>query len=136
MKRMRPARPEQPLVPNASSLAHITRAQDLERHLRDQQLADLHAVLDMPAGRRLLWRLLVEEGGFFRQTFREGHPDTSAFYEGKRSIALFLQAEIGAADPAAFERMRRERAEEDQTEQALRTALAMQAEEEDAGEEP
>lgn len=134
MKRRRPTAAERPLVPNASSLAHITRAQDLEQHLRAQQLADVHAVLATAPGRRLLWRLLVEEGGLFRQTFREGHADTSAFYEGKRSIALFLQGEIGAADPQAFETMRRERAERDATEQALRQALAMQAEDEDSGE--
>lgn len=121
-----------PLVANASNLEQVQRAEDLEQLLREGQLADLRAVLAMPEGRRLVWRLLVEEGGLFQQTFREGKPDTSAFFEGKRSIALFLQAEIGQADPAAFERMRAERAHHDALEDAVRRQLASQQSDDEA----
>ena len=127
MSRRRVA-PPAPLVANASRIQQVQRAEELEQLLRDNQLADLRAVLATEPGRRVLWRLLVEEGGLFQQTFREGRPDTSAFFEGKRSIALFLQAEIGQADPAAFERMRAERAQEQALEDAVRRQLASDTE--------
>jgi hypothetical protein len=121
-----------PLVANAGRLGQVQRAEELEQLLRDNQLADLRAVLATEPGRRLIWRLLVEEGGLFQQTFREGRPDTSAFFEGKRSIALFVQAEIGQADPTAFERMRAERASDDALEDAVRRSVAEQADDDDA----
>ncbi len=124
MKRSRPVIPEQPLVRNASNLHQVKRAEDLEALIRENEIEDFRAVLAMPQGRRLLWRLMTEECGLFRQTFREGHADTSAFYEGKRSVALFVQAEVGQADATAMELMRSERARGDTTEQAIRAQLA------------
>lgn len=127
MKRSRPPQPERPLVQNASNLHQVKRAEDIEALLRENEIEDIRAVLHLPQGRRLLWRLLVEECGLYRQTFCEGRPDTSVFYEGKRSVALFLQAEIGQANATALELMRAERAAHDVTEQAVRSNLSDQS---------
>lgn len=120
-----------PPVRNASSLRQVKRSEDLERILRENQLLDMREVLAIPAARRVLWRLLTEECGLFRQTFREGHADTTAFYEGKRSVALALQSEIGQANVGALELMRAERAQDDATEQSVREALAGQSDDDD-----
>jgi hypothetical protein len=127
---MKRVKTERPLVRDASNLRQVKRAEDLEAMLAENRVLDLRAVLDLPAGRRVLWRLLTEQCGLYHQTFREGHADTSAFYEGKRSIALELKAEIGVANVDALDLMRQERAADDATEQAVRYALATNGDDE------
>lgn len=69
--------------------------------------ADLQAVLKLPQGRRLLWRLLqaaqVDQHGFV-----PGDPYATAFHCGQKSLGLFLQERISALSPLLLAQMRAE----------------------------
>lgn len=73
----------------------------------NRNIADLHAVLKTPPGRRLVWRILqaaqVEQHGFV-----PGDPYATAYHCGQRSVGLFLLAELMQASPAAYAQMRGE----------------------------
>jgi hypothetical protein len=68
---------------------------------RQRDLADLRAVLGMAEGRRWLWRVL-ERGGAFQTSYDPDSPLRMAFAEGRRSIGLWLLAELQAAAPGEF----------------------------------
>jgi hypothetical protein len=69
------------------------------RQTRDR--ADLRALLDRPEGRRWVWRVL-EHGGAFHTSYDPDSPLRMAFAEGRRSIGLWLLAELQAAAPGEF----------------------------------
>ncbi len=75
------------------------------RFLREQQLADTKAILDLPAGRRFLWRYL-EATGIFRLSYTG---DNATFFnEGRREIGLKLLEDISEANPEAYLQMMQE----------------------------
>ena len=88
----------------------------------EQQRADLQAVMDLPAGRRLLWRLLGQAGAF-RAVFVAGSPDVTAFNAGAQNFALSLLGEIMTDTPSGFLTMQQEAMADEhhrkQTKQAL-----------------
>lgn len=71
------------------------------------EIAQFREVLATPAGRAVLWRLLVR-GRPFHTSFVAGLPDQTAFNEGRRDNALHLFNEIMRADPASYDAMREE----------------------------
>lgn len=72
------------------------------RAVREQRCrADLRAVLDTAEGRRFVWRVL-ERGAAFRASYDPDNPLRMAFAEGRRSIGLWLLAELQAAEPVSF----------------------------------
>lgn len=78
-----------------------------KRTLEQRNEADLSAVLKLPQGRRLLWRLLqaaqVDGHGFV-----PGDPCVTAFHCGQKSIGLFLQEQIVRFSPLLLAQMRAE----------------------------
>jgi hypothetical protein len=84
------------LVDNATDEAQIDDAKRRAKLDRDQELADLRAVLALPAGARFLWRFL-SRCHLFELSLRAG--EASAFLEGERNIGLFLLAECELARP-------------------------------------
>ncbi|MEY2653433.1 MAG: hypothetical protein RLZZ524_460 [Pseudomonadota bacterium] len=54
---------------------------------RDQELADLEAVLATPSGLRFM-RRLFDDAGLWATTFNAGAADVTAFQEGRRSLGL------------------------------------------------
>lgn len=74
---------------------------------REQQLIDLKEVMNMPEGRRFIWRILGESG-VFRPSFVAGSTDITAFNEGSRNFGLALLTEIMAELPESFLIMQRE----------------------------
>ena len=91
---------------NAADPDQVDAARRTERMKREQEAADIKALLADPAGRRVLWRLL-DHCGVFRSSFT-GHGARDAFNEGTRNVGLFLMAEITGADPDAFVTMLKE----------------------------
>lgn len=75
--------------------------------LKKRNLCDLQAMLKMPQGRRVLWRILqaaqVRQHGFV-----PGDGLATSFHCGQRSIGLFLLDEIEEAQPGAYQQMRSE----------------------------
>jgi len=81
-------------------------ANELEqRTARQKQIDDIKWLLAHKQGRRIVWRIL-EQAGVYRQTFT-GNNDTF-FLEGKRSIGLFVLAEVMSASVDAFNVMTKE----------------------------
>ncbi len=69
------------------------------RNNRDQEIKDLKELLDNPAFRRFIWRMLTRFG-MFRLSFT-GNSQTF-FNEGRRNEGLWLTSEIAQADPKAM----------------------------------
>lgn len=89
------------------------RSQDLEAQAnaleqqtsRQKEIDDFKWLLAHKQGRRIAWRLL-EHAGVYRQTFT-GNSE-SFFLEGKRSVGLFVLAEVMDASVDAFTLMTKE----------------------------
>lgn len=80
-----------------------------EKRERENELEDLRAVLELPAGRRLLWRLITAEEwcGVFRSSY---HPSGQQFAanEGRRGVGVQLMGELMELDPQAWIAMQSE----------------------------
>ena len=68
---------------------------------REQEKADLLAVLDIPAGRRVLARL-VRAAGVTGQAYAPGDALATAYNEGLRRMGLMIVDEVQAVEPAAL----------------------------------
>jgi hypothetical protein len=90
----------------AATKPHEGRAKaEAERIENEQVIADLRAVMDLPAGRRFMWRTLAATG-LYRSSY---HPSALIhFNEGQRSIGLTLLAEITAHCPDQYLKMQAE----------------------------
>lgn len=73
----------------------------------ERQQAELARVLDTPAGRAVIWRIL-ERGGFHKLSFAGSDTHLTAFNEGRRDIANWLLAECLTARPQCYNVMRNE----------------------------
>lgn len=114
----------EPLVTNAADLAQIAEGQREEKTAHEQQIEDLQAVLELRAGRRVLWRYLSHAGVF--QSSYVGNAEGTIFNEGKRVMGTTIMADITAAKPEAFIQMMLEAKAEDEI--AQRSAEARQKE--------
>lgn len=87
-----------------------------KRTLEKRNAADLQAVLKLPQGRRVLWRLLqaaqVEQHGFVPRD-----PCATAFHCGQKSLGLFLLQQIAQLSPLLLAQMRAEYLSEVSSEQ-------------------
>lgn len=78
-----------------------------ERRDADRVLNDLRTVLNIPEGRRLLWRIL-DKAHIFDSSFVPGMNDVTSYNEGQRELGWWLWKEIDRARFDAFSQMRRE----------------------------
>ena len=84
---------------------HVEIAAKFQQRKRDVELADIRAILSVPAGRRFFWKWL-SESGVFRSSFTGNN--TTFFNEGKREIGLKLLADMNSSMPEAFVLMQKE----------------------------
>lgn len=99
------SRRDRALVGNAGDPAQVAEGTRREKELRERELKDLRAILDMPEGRRFVWRLL-EHCKVFQSIW---HPSALIhFNEGARNVGLFVLNDIEEANPDALLVMRRE----------------------------
>lgn len=84
----------------------VKESEEEQKRRRRRELNDLIKVLDIPEGRRVLWRLL-SEAGVYRSSFTE-NSNRTAFNEGRRDIGLLLLKDVNLAKPNAFAQMQRE----------------------------
>lgn len=75
---------------------------------RKQADTDLLNALGTPDGRRLLWQIIDERGGFLGVTFCGESTHQSAFNEGRRSICVELVADCQRVAPSEYVQMLRE----------------------------
>lgn len=92
-----------PLVTNAANPKQVKKAESKERHIRQEEINDLVEVLNLSAGRRVIWRLLGECG--ISKTSFDPSGSRVYFNEGMRNIGLFIQKEIEIAAPEAYMKM-------------------------------
>jgi hypothetical protein len=100
------------MVRSASDAEQVGNAKLTEKVRRENELADMRAVLATPEGRRVLWRQLSQCGLFESITVQ-----SSEIYvrSGRRDAGLALIAEITQADPQAYLLMQREAARLEET---------------------
>jgi hypothetical protein len=112
------------LVRNAADKKQVDNAKKREKLRRDNELADLRAVLDTVEGRRLLWRLL----GKFKwgQSTFDQVPSQMAFNVGMQNAGNFLMAEIVEADQTKLLLMMQESAARENTDFAVAEAVQQQ----------
>jgi hypothetical protein len=90
---------------NAADPKQVERAR-LKEVFNDRNfITDLRAILELPAGRRILWWLL-ETAGIYRSSFTGNI--TTFFNEGQRQVGLTLLAKIHEAKPEAIVLMMQE----------------------------
>jgi hypothetical protein len=90
---------ERPLVGNAADPKQVKDARKRERTNREGELEDVRAILDTPAGKRFLWRLLdhckISESVF--------SPSAHIYYNsGMQDVGHFVLGEIMEAQPQAY----------------------------------
>jgi len=84
---------------NAADEDQIKDQSQKQKFRREREVNDIRSMLGTTEGRRFLWRLM-EKCGVYRESFT-GSSETF-FLEGKRSIGLFVIAEIMDAEPEAY----------------------------------
>lgn len=80
---------------------------------REQEVADLRAVMSTAAGRRFIWKMLGDSG-VFSPSFVPGASDTTAFKEGARNFGLMLLGDITNEAPGQYLIMQKEAMDNDQ----------------------
>lgn len=70
------------------------------RERTKQRDDDLRSVLSAPAGRRFLWRLLVQSG-LHGASYSES-PTATAYAEGRRAVAISLMREAQRVTPELY----------------------------------
>ncbi len=72
----------------------------INRLNNEQRNNDLKALLNLPAGRRIIWELMVNDCFLFKNIYKPGGNETTitAWNEGRRSLAINLLEEITNLD--------------------------------------
>jgi len=81
-------------------------AQKRERR-RQREVNDLRVILNIPEGRRYIWKLWGLTG-VFRASYTPKDSNMMSFREGQRDIGLALLQDINDASPTALSQMRSE----------------------------
>lgn len=92
---------ERALVANAASAKQVKNAGRKENDRRARELDDLRAVMTMPEGRRLIWRLLGFCGFGENPTHQRG--DMTHQNIGKADVARMLYSEMGYLGKVGFD---------------------------------
>lgn len=82
----------------------VGRAKAREKRQLEQQAEDLKALLELPAFRRYVWRLIGERCGLLTSPGSNNGSIQSANI-GRQDVARELWAEIEAADPLVIPKM-------------------------------
>jgi hypothetical protein len=104
-------------VTNAADPKHIERSRLKEAFNDREFIKDMSAILELPAGRRILWWIL-DTAGVYRSSFTGN--STTFFNEGQRMIGLAVLGKIAEIKPEALilmmqESKKREEANDDRS---------------------
>lgn len=106
---------EKALVKNSADKEQVKKAGVKKRLQRRQELSDLKAILDLPQGRRFIWKLLGKANAF--STCYDPNPNTVYFKLGAQNFGFELLADIGRAHPTALTEMMANQATEEALEE-------------------
>lgn len=97
--------PRKSLVANASDENQVKNAENKILNGRQRELEDIRLMLELPSGRRFIWRQL-EVCGIYKTSMTG---NSSTFYnEGMRAVGLALLADIMEAAPESYLQMMKE----------------------------
>lgn len=86
----------------------VEQQKEREQRKRERNAADLKAVLELPAGRRFVERLLFEYGALQAQDFTIDARQ-HAYFAGQRAVGVTLERDVRAADLRLWALMHQER---------------------------
>jgi hypothetical protein len=112
---------ERALVRNAADPKQVDNAKKKEKLRRENELADLRAVLNTLEGRRLVWRLLGKLK--WGQSTFDTEVTQMAFNAGMQNAGNFLMAEIIEADQTKLLLMMQESAARDRIDHDVADAV-------------
>lgn len=96
----------EPYVVNSSDETQVAQARKQQRFDGNQELRDLHEILQLKAGRRFLWKL-ISDCKVFKCDY-QSNPNAMYFDEGKRFMGLHLITMVNTAAPEAYTLMAKE----------------------------
>jgi hypothetical protein len=91
-------------VSNAASEKQVDSAKAREKRVLDQQADDLKALLEQPAFRRYVWRLIGERCKLLESP-GSNNGSVQSWNVGRQDVARELWAEIEATDPRLIPQM-------------------------------
>lgn len=94
------------LVKNAADESQVKGAERTEKRARDRELNDICSILDLPSGRRYIWKLL-SRCGVYESSF-DVSGSKMYFNEGQRNVGLTILADINEANPEVYVTMMKE----------------------------
>lgn len=91
----------------------------IEERRHKRHMEDIKEIVQLPAGRRLIWELL----GYCRIMHSSMSSDThvTAYNEGRRGVGLHVLGELMEANPDAYCKMQKEHRQEAEEEAAIMT---------------
>lgn len=117
------------LVRNASDRRQVKRGKQVEDLRAQREASDLRVVLDLPAGRRLLWRVLVQSR--IKDVIFSSDALLMAARAGQRELGRWLERILTEVDPEALAVIRREAATMDTEDDALAAAARVKPADDD-----
>lgn len=96
-----------PLVKNAADPQQVKKAGREERFARRMELEDIKVVMDSPAGRRLMWRI-INKLCHFDASSAEHSGSMTYLNEGERNIGRVLKSDICEAAFEEYQNMEKE----------------------------
>lgn len=85
----------------------IKESEDARKQRRTRELGDIRRILDLPEGRRFIWRLWGMTG-CFKASFIPKDTNMTMFREGQRDIGMALLEDVNFASPYAYAKMKEE----------------------------
>ena len=99
------------LVGNAADPEQVEKAGHKVSRARNRELDDLRVLLDLPQGRRTIWRLLEHCRAF--NSVMGANDSLTNYNAGQQDVGHFLFAEINQAKPDALVQMMLEARKDD-----------------------
>lgn len=91
---------------------------DEERKLRSREVGDIKKILELPQGRRVIWKILTD-CHIFNISFNLNTKQED-FREGERNIGLKVLDRVNEADVNAFAQMQAEYVSEQKSKEAIK----------------
>lgn len=97
---------------DAGNPDHVKERKVKTKNRRELELEEIKAILAMPAGRAVLWRILAHCEPY-KVVSPETAPSHAYFHNGQREVAHFLMKEIEEAVPGMYPSMQIEASKKD-----------------------
>ena len=108
------------LVKNAADAKQVDKAGKVEKRSRQEELEDIYNVMQTPAGRRLIWRIINKMGHYDSPQMADNSGSWTYFNLGMRAVARQLKADVYEIALPEYQLMEQEHVKEQFEERARR----------------